>query len=220
MGILSSFFKKKPKQIKGTIGYLGIEQWWLEVLTEGERKYILDNVKYFGIGGTSDIKHILLEQDVIASSETVLNFAMGLLTYVAKEKELIPLVEKIENLAFGVTNTTDCEEVFRKHLILGSLGDIYYKHRENPECFNRAIDYYKKQIAMSKEAKEAWIESDRRIGIKETKMPKHVGYERMAIILEKEKKYEEAYNISREAVAEGWKGEWEKRIEKLEKKMA
>lgn len=41
----------------------------------------------------------------------------------------------------------------------------------------------------------------------------------MAILLEKEKRFHEALNLVLEAQAAEWQGDWEKRIERLQKKL-
>ncbi len=50
-------------------------------------------------------------------------------------------------------------------------------------------------------------------------LPSHVGYKQLAIILEKEKKYDKAIALCNQAKREGWNDDWDKRIERCEKKL-
>jgi hypothetical protein len=50
-------------------------------------------------------------------------------------------------------------------------------------------------------------------------LPAHTGYNQLVIILEKEKKIQEALQLAEEAKANGWNGDWAKRIEKLQGKL-
>lgn len=47
-------------------------------------------------------------------------------------------------------------------------------------------------------------------------LPSHAGYKQLAIIFEKRNEFEEAIKIARQAQAQGWNGDWEKRITRCE----
>lgn len=49
--------------------------------------------------------------------------------------------------------------------------------------------------------------------------PSHHGYKQLAIILDKQKRYAEALDVVERARAEGWDGDWDKRAERLAKKV-
>ena len=51
-------------------------------------------------------------------------------------------------------------------------------------------------------------------------LPAHHGFQQLAIIREREKDYAEAIRLCREAMAQGWGGEWEKRIARCENRLA
>ena len=51
-------------------------------------------------------------------------------------------------------------------------------------------------------------------------MPGHRGFHQLSVYEEKQKNYEEALNLAKQAQADGWQGDWEKRIEPLSKKLA
>lgn len=51
-------------------------------------------------------------------------------------------------------------------------------------------------------------------------LPSHPGFERLAINAEKEKNYQFAIEVSRQAKQQGWRGDWDKRIERCQVKAA
>ena len=46
----------------------------------------------------------------------------------------------------------------------------------------------------------------------------HTGYEQLAIILEKQREYDEAIDLCKQAQKQTWSGEWDKRIERCLKR--
>jgi hypothetical protein len=50
-------------------------------------------------------------------------------------------------------------------------------------------------------------------------MPEHTGYKQLCIICEKQGFWDEVINIAEQAKEEGWRGDWDKRIEKAKKKL-
>jgi hypothetical protein len=51
-------------------------------------------------------------------------------------------------------------------------------------------------------------------------LPGHVGYQQLAIIKEKQKDYRAAIALCQQALAEGWRGDWAKRIARCELRRA
>ena len=51
-------------------------------------------------------------------------------------------------------------------------------------------------------------------------LPQHLGFRQLAIILEKRGEFEEAIQISKRAQAQGWNGDWEKRIARCDARIA
>lgn len=80
-------------------------------------------------------------------------------------------------------------------------------------AMNLAIQACKLQIELAPQAANAF----RKEYIKQP-LPRPVGYEQLAIIREKEKNYLEAIKLSKQAKKQGWAGDWDKRIERCEKK--
>lgn len=51
-------------------------------------------------------------------------------------------------------------------------------------------------------------------------LPSHVGFEQLAIILEKQRAYAEAADLVQQAREQGWAGDWDKRLERLHRRMS
>ncbi len=62
-----------------------------------------------------------------------------------------------------------------------------------------------------------------RAGVKPPKfdgrMPSHTGLRQLAIIREKDGEFDAAIQLCRQAKKDGWSGDWDKRIERLEAKL-
>lgn len=213
--MLKGLFGKQQQKIKGEIGFLKLEDCWINILTEDEKRFLLNNVRY--LGSDKSTRYNLLESNIASSSLTVMKFVSSMLTYI-KNKEELGLAKKLFDVA--VENAIlDDDNAFGMHLILGQMGDIYYKSRDEDENLSLAIGFYNKQIAMSKVAANSWKRECNKIGDTSGKMPSHRGYTQMAIILEKQKHYKEAYELCKKAKSEEWNGDWDKRIERLNKKI-
>jgi hypothetical protein len=52
----------------------------------------------------------------------------------------------------------------------------------------------------------------------EVRMPSHLGFQRLAINYERDKRFEDAIAVCVEAKRQGWNGDWDKRIERCQTK--
>lgn len=74
-----------------------------------------------------------------------------------------------------------------------------YRNRDNePDALGQAIEYCKKQIAISKKSKIAFLK-DKDFGF----LPSHTGYKQLAILYEKQKEYQNALYLTKKALKEG-----------------
>jgi hypothetical protein len=100
-----------------------------------------------------------------------------------------------------------------------------------PAAREKAIAACLGQISMSKQALQAWRDSER-LNYEVLKVfgdppkkraattPRHVGFEQLTIIREKDGDYADALRLCRQAKADGWNGGWDKRIVRLQRKLA
>jgi len=206
MGIFN-IFKKESKQIKGSIGYLGLSDWWLSDFSESEREYIVRTFQPLGSNGES-----LIKGDISYTSETPIGLLSSLAGWFNKKDDRTianRMIKKAEEMINDSTNVLDI------HFIYQSKLETYYKNRDNDlDALEKAIEACKQQIEIAPKAKVAFQKE-----YKVSPLPSHKGFEQLAIIEEKRKNYEIAIEISKEALEQGWAGDWEKRIERCLKRL-
>ncbi|EJT6502805.1 hypothetical protein QTH81_01680 [Clostridium perfringens] len=212
-----NFLKKKyNKKIKGEIGYFKLEDWWINSFNDDERNLILSVYSPFGIGvdgNNINLKSNLIDTDIEYESGNTLNFLVGFFTWFSKKEYYDNIAPKIINeIEYQILNFN--YPTLDLHFAYGSIMAFYYKNREKDDCYDKAIYYCKKQIELSKESAKGFMKE-----FGGRTLPGHMGYKQLSIILEKEKKYEEALFLIKKANEEGWRGDWEKRIERINKKM-
>ncbi len=204
MGLFS--FLSGKKRVKGTIGYFGLEEWWLSAFSEKERQYIRDQFQPVGFSSDS-----LTSGDISYTSQTSVGFLNALAGWFMK-KEDRPLAYKILKKAEELSRTE--ATILDVHFLYGQKLSIYYKDRQDSRCLGKAIEACKQQIALAVEAAKAF-----RSEYKGSPLPSHKGYEQLAIILEKQMKFDEAIRLCAQAKKQGWAGDWEKRTDRCRRKM-
>lgn len=222
------------QQIKGEIGHHGLQEWWFHELSESDRELILST--YRPLGMSPDAPSSLIHGDIYFSSANTASWLTVLAGWFmgaapGKRELAIRIADKAWELKDKPGPSQGADNVFSRHLALGGMMKIYYRHRDKPEHFNRAVECALLQIAMQEDAMQAWLEQEANrlarlqlytpdyVTPSPSTPPEHPGYKQMAILLEKEKRFHEALNLVLEAQAAEWQGDWEKRIERLQKKL-
>ncbi len=203
-------FLGKKNEIKGEIGYFGLQDWWLTAFTQEERDHIEEVFHPMGADPTS---RPLTEGDISYSSGT----ATGLLQALAgwfnnpRDREIAKkIITKAEELAPAGGNVLD------RHFTLSEKMVIYYREREtSPEAMETAINACREQIALATQAAKAFLRE-----YPEQPLPAHAGYRQLRIILEKQGKYDEAIALCEQAKQQGWADDWDKQMETLKRKKA
>jgi len=197
-------FSKRPA---GLIGYYGLADWWLTTFTNEEREQIISLYQPLGGLGTS-----LVEGNISHSSGSAAGLITGLAGWFSKEPDrhiAYKLLAKAQELL-------DTAPVLDRHFFCQAKIQIYYRFRDLDDlALEKAVEGCKQQIAMSHEAAKAFKAE---FGMKQ--LPRHVGFEQLAIIREKQKEFQDAISVCERAAQEGWGGGWDKRIERLKKKVA
>lgn len=190
--------------VGGHIDYYNLQNWWLNTLTADERNTLLTLFKPLGFSSDS-----LNHGKIRSSSQSVVSYLSNLSGWVKKpeyRKIGYKLIEKAES---SVSNRTP---IMDRHFLYQAKLELYYRNRDIDDfALTSAIDACKQQIALSTKAKQAFLKE---LG----QLPSHKGYEQLCIIMEKQKKYDEVIRLANEAKAQGWTGDWDKRIEKCMKK--
>jgi len=205
MTLKNNIYKTVIPTDKGTLGYYNLHTWWDTTFTNNEKKYILE--KLIPMGGGE-----LTKGTIIGTTTTVINFLTGLqswFTTLADEAISEKILKKGESLL------TDETPILDTHFLYGCFIEHYYKKRSvDIKFYDLAKQYCLKQIAISKIVKIAFL-SDPAFST----LPRHKGYEQLAIILEKEKDYTGSLMLCFEAKEIGWNTDWDKRILNLERKL-
>ncbi|HBK34273.1 TPA: hypothetical protein DEP34_02540 [Candidatus Uhrbacteria bacterium] len=204
MGIFD--FLKSNTEIKGEIGYFGLTQWWLSGFNEQERNHILQTFQPLGGSGES-----LIKGEITSTSQTAIGLLSALAGWFNNEQDrtiAYRMLKKAEDL---ITDKTDILDL---HFLFSSEIEIYYRHRNRDrDALNEAIKACKQQIKIAPQAASAFKKE-----YKDSPLPTHKGYEQLAIIEEKEKNFNSVIDLAKKAMAQGWNGDWEKRIERCTKK--
>ena len=205
--------ENKIQTVGGDIKYFGLTDWWLNDLTEEERQIIRDTYKPFGMSLGGEVNdHVIDEGEIGGSGKNKFSFISVLISWFEKH-EYFEIAKKIINLAEQNIDTN--KDILDEHFYYLHCIKVYYRNRDNdPDALNKAIEYCKKQISISSKSKIAFLNA-KHFGF----LPSHTGYKQLAIIYEKQKEYQKALDLTKQALEEGWDDECQKRIDRLEKKI-
>jgi hypothetical protein len=202
-------FSKRKSKVNGQLGYLGLGEWWTESFNETERLHI---ESVFTPLGSSESDRPLTKGNFGPSTLTAIALLHALSGWFSKKEDRHLVYIMLEKAISLIDEKSDALDI---HFLFGQVMAMNYKDREKPENMEKALIFAKKQIAMSGTAAYAFKKE-----YKDSCLPSHSGFKQFAIILEKEKKYDEALSLCESAIKEGWAGDWEKRIQRCEKKRA
>ena len=98
-------------------------------------------------------------------------------------------------------------DIVDRHFTYGNMIRVYYRDRNRDKnALALAIQACEKQIAIAPQVICEWPKEW------DDGLPVHGGFLQLVIILEKNKDYEGAIRLAKEALRQGWNGDWEKRI--------
>lgn len=200
-------FSKSPQRIQGSIGYFGLEEWWLSTFSDEERRHIEATFQPLGDSGNS-----LTSGAISYTSQTAVGLLHSLAGWFTKEQDRViarKMLDKAEDLAKNGARVLDL------HFLYGQEVSIYYKDRDKPAYLDKAVRACRQQIALAPQAAEAF-----KAEYGDSQQPSHKGYEQLTIILEKQGKLQETIELSAQAQAQGWSGDWSGRIERCKRKLA
>lgn len=232
------------KQIHGFIGASGLSDWWLTEFDDDERAHILAT---FQPMGASDGGRMLIEGQSSGDVSNPSHLLSTLATWFKRDRERtigFRIIDKAEELL------SVSENVLTKHFTYQAKAKVYYRWRDTDSfALERAETACRDQIQLAPLAAEAFLapakkpfieidwledskeEAQRKIDLVrrgearfdrhplET-LPSHHGYKQLAIILEKRGDYVAAGALSEQAKEQGWKGDWDARIARLNKRIS
>ena len=198
-------FGKSSKRIQGSIGYFGLAEWWLSAFSDDERHHIQS--VFQPIGASSDS---LTSGKILDTNETVVRFLGSMATWFNKEEDRA-IAHKILDKAIELSSNAPVIDV---HFLYQQMIQTYYKDRDDPEYLEKAMDACRRQIDLAPEAARAF-----RAEYGESTLPVHKGYTQLAIILEKQGRFQDAIDVCLQAKSQGWSEDWDRRIARYEKKL-
>lgn len=214
----------RTRSIRGDIGYHGLAQWWLASFTCDEREHISQTYRPMTLGlksesiqtnnqRTLNSESCLTTGDIVSSSQSAVAFLHTLSGWFNNKTDRA-LAQRILAKAFSLAKETKVA-VLDLHFLFSTAIQTYYPERDRePSALSMAVAACREQITMAPAAARAF-----RNEWKDQSLPSHVGYTQLAIILEKQKDYEEAVSLCETASRQGWAGDWDHRIARLRKKM-
>lgn len=202
MKYFNNFFRKK--RIGGFIKAYNLENWWNKSFNEEERDYIVKKYKPFGLG-----ENTLIQGSFMNLNQPKSTFLTNLASWFSTKKD-INIARKM--IIEASKSFNEDIPILEKHFYYLELISHYYLDRENNDSFKLAIDACERQIAISKKVIPEFLKNF-------NKLPGHPGFEQLAILEEKRKRHKKALQLSEQALSEGWKGDWQKRINRLNLKI-
>ena len=210
---------------EGFIGYYQLEGWWISAFSEEERGHIEE---VFQPLGASDKP--LTSGEFHSMTSTAIQLLNELAGWFRKKEDKViayKILDKAEDLLDPNTSVLDA------HFLFQTVMRLNYKDRNIEKHFEKAIEACKRQIALGEKAAEMFRLEDavltvrlreygqvRESSLDDFELPAHPGYKQLAIIYEKQKRYRETVDLCLQALAEGWRGDWDARIDRCEKKIS
>lgn len=217
------------RKIGGLIGKSGLTDWWLN-LTEEERTTIRK---------ACDPENRFLLRDSPHSQE---ERPLAFFTNLARSLNRPATRHTAQKVLLAAERLLGGAPILDQHFYFQVVIETFYPERDrDPAALAKTVWACQQQIRLAPEVAEQFrywprqhLESLRQILgdeyatmwarehkdelEREYPLPAHVGYAQLAIILEKQGRYDEAIAICRQAMTQGWAGEWDRRIARLERK--
>jgi len=109
---------------------------------------------------------------------------------------------------------SEAKTVLRTHFfLLEEMGQAYRNRELSPAYFQKAETLCQQIIEMSPVVARAFMTENFPY------LPRNPGFDQLAIIREKQGDFTRALAICEEAKRQGWKGDWDKRIDRLSSKL-
>lgn len=126
------------------------------------------------------------------------------------KKDNAVICMKVVSKVLELLNETSDIPVYELHFIYMPLIQTLYKNRDFENSFSLAVEICNKQIEIAPQVAEVFKKNDGYLSC-------HTGFEQLAIIEKKNKNWSRVIEICETAKAQGWGGEWDKRIDEARK---
>ena len=184
-------------EIRGELGYFGLDDWWIDVFTSQERRHTETIFRPMSVGG-GDNRRPLTEAEISHSSGTATKLLSALLGWF-KNTEIDRSIKA--KIAAKLAEVVEAEpDVLERHFGYSTLIQWNYRERDRiPGAYQAAIVACESQIALSKEAAKAFRKEGFEV------LPRHIGFNQLRIIRKKQGDDAAAAAIKARADREGWR---------------
>lgn len=189
-------------KIKGLIKFHNLVPFWKSLSFE-EQEYLRHKYN----SGLGVNPKALTDIDIDAKSA---QSKLSLLTIFLQSPKVNSDEILYQKIIFQAENSIpECQKIDDIHFYFQQIIIYYYRKRIKKEFYDKAKESCLRQIKIAPEVKKSFL---KQYGYP---LPRHYGFKQYSIILQKEKKYDEAISICTLAHKQEWNGDWEKRIERL-----
>jgi hypothetical protein len=201
-------FRRKPEN--GAIDHYGLTEWWLSTFSAEERDYINGRYRPMGTSGAQLVGE--WSPGDARSRAQAGTFLVGLASWF-RSREVRDIALRILAKAEEVSGVSG--SVTDRHFAYQGLIQTHYRDRDaRPGALDDAIAACQNQITIAPKVAAAM-----RREYRGEPLPRHVGFDQLVVIRAKQGDYPEAVRLCREADRQGWRGDWDKRMEKYEKRL-
>lgn len=191
------------QSVPDLIEVLDLQEWYMSLSDEQCQK-LHQYSTWFGTSGEAN----MLEWDVTEASQTAQEYLKGVGSTAASEKDY-----KFSEMVLLSALEFEDESATSTHFTYTTLIDIYYKQRDNREdAVEKCIEYCKRDIEIADDFVDEFGE-----------VPRIPSFKRLAIIYQKEEKYEDALEVCDQALdigtTDGTKNGFKGRKERLRKRI-
>jgi hypothetical protein len=204
----------RQETVEGFIGHYGLSDWWLATFDADERPHIEERYRpplppeAPPAMADGQLTHGRVTWPVRSAAA----FLTGLASWFFTRRDR-HLARRMLAKAEQLLEEQRRPPVLDWHFLDQALIRAYYPDRRDPVAFAQVVVAAERQIALAPRAAAAF----RRIN-PDAPLPEHLGYRQLAIAREKQGRLDEAIRLSRQALSQGWAGDWERRIARIERK--
>jgi hypothetical protein len=210
-----------------------LKDWWIQSLSTNQRNQITNGYSPMGLP-VSETPFLYQSVDKTPFSDSFGKLSLLLtLSHVAESPAKEILKAKAES-ELTKSNTTANINLIDIHLALASLIQHHYSLRADNKHYEKAKELCLIQISLASKVAKKFKHPEKPKELKRLHkitgfrhpyydepqmLPSHTGYKQLAIILEKVGDIKGTIKLSKQALKQGWTDYYEKRIERLNKKL-
>lgn len=188
-------------RVGGMIAVYNLDDWWIDEFSYRERTTLIERN---ALDGTDRLTGDSYCFEGKVSTARFLDF----LGRQVSDEEYVTLGYRIYSKGDQLYSETD--PVLDRHYYLDGKASFFYRCRNlAPDNLRISFDTLRKQVTLSPKAAMAFRKKWGKDGL-----PAHTGFRRLAGLYEEDRQYEIAIQLCKTAKKQGWKGDWDKRIER------